>query len=92
MNSTKRVIRSQLVSITRNRRVIGELRKRLSLGENILDLSPKSLDTLESSLKTYYIDEIKDARQLSEMQVLSLIREIIAYFGRVVVEIRTESG
>ena len=66
--------------------LIGELRKRLSLGENILDLSPKSLDTLESSLKTYYIDEIKDARQLSEMQVLSLIREIIAYFGRVVVE------
>lgn len=66
--------------------LIQDLISRLSLSDSVLDLSPNSLKILESSLKSYYHQEIKEINQISERSIISIIREICAYFGRTVIE------
>lgn len=74
------------INLTETDRLIENLRSRLSLSNSILDLTPSSLNILESSLEKYYHENIVDIHLLSEEEVITIIREICAYVGRTIAD------
>jgi len=58
---------------------------RLNTSERVLDLSPESLNEFAKLLLLYYQQSIQSGKDFSEEQIVEIIREIAAYFGKVVI-------
>jgi hypothetical protein len=66
--------------------LIEALRERLEASPGELDLSPASLDTLEQRLVDLHKSMQDRSQAFSEPMLVQLVREMVAYIGRVMVD------
>jgi hypothetical protein len=66
------------------------LKQRLNVIDDVLDLEPKSLNTLAKLLLDYYQKMTENGHIFSDEEVAQVVREIAAYIGKVIL-IHTKS-
>jgi len=64
--------------------LVEQLRQRLNASKEELDLSPKSLTNLDHLLLNYFQLVAASGNVFSEENTVQIVREIAAYFGKVV--------
>jgi hypothetical protein len=66
--------------------LISNIRERLNATEDVLNLSPISLEGLSALLLDYYQTSIWNGKEFTEEEIATLIREIAAYVGIVFIK------